>query len=84
MSDDLRYRGYRIVSDVRKVAEPPLWTGKAAVVQPADNNGIERVYPVFAPRCFVSEESASDYLITEAKKWVDMQLRKQLSHEVTP
>ena len=48
MSDDLRYRGYRIVSDVREVLGTRTWLGKVAGVQPADESGIERVHGIFA------------------------------------
>jgi hypothetical protein len=68
MSNDLTYYGYRIVSDVREVPGTRTWMGKAAVVQPADAFGIERVHPIFADACFITEKAASDYLIAEAKK----------------
>lgn len=76
MSDDLTLCGYRIVCDVHEVPGTRIWMGKAAVVQPADENGIERVHRIFAPCCFISEKSATDYLIVEAKKWIDPQIRK--------
>lgn len=50
MSDDLTLCGYRIVCDVRKVAGTPIWMGKAAVVEPADAFGIERVHHIFGTR----------------------------------
>lgn len=82
MSDDLTYCGYRIVYDVREVPGTRIWTGKAAVVQPADAYGIERVHPIFASRSFIGENSASGYLIAEAKKWIDNQISNPIGNEI--
>lgn len=74
MSDDLTLFGYRIVCDTREVPGTPIWLGKAAVVQPADCLGVERVHRILGDACFTSEKAVSDYLIAEAKKWIDNQL----------
>lgn len=81
MSDDLTYCGYRIVCDVREVPGMRTWMGKAAVVQPADEFGIERIHSIFADACFTTEKAVSDYLIAQAKKWIDKQIG-QLRNEV--
>jgi len=82
MSDDLTLCGYRIVCDAREVPGTRIWIGKAAVVQPADAFGIERVHSIFADACFTTEEAASDYLIAEAKKWIDNQTRNPIRNEI--
>jgi len=74
MSDDLTLCGYRIVCDVRVVPDTRIWMGKAAVLEPADDRGIERVHHVFATTCFTSEKAAFDHLVTNAKKWIDKQI----------
>lgn len=80
MSDDLTLRGYRIVCDVREGPGMRTWMGKAAVVQPADEFGIERVHHIFADACFTTEKAAFDYLIADAKKWIDSQIGNQLGN----
>ena len=75
--DDLAYRGYRILSDIREVSGMRIWMGKAAVVAPADISGIERVSPIFAGTPFETEKAAYDYLIAEARKWIDKQILSQ-------
>jgi len=82
MSDDFTLCGYRIVCDVREVPGTRIWTGKAAVVQPADASAIERIHPLFADACFTTEKAASDYLIAQAKKWIENQIRNQIRNEV--
>jgi hypothetical protein len=82
MSDDFTFCGYRIVYDVREVPGTRIWTGKAAVVQPADENGIERVHPITAAACFISEKAVSNFLVAEAKRWVDSQIGNQLRSEL--
>ena len=81
MSDDFTFCGYRIVYHVRDVPGTRIWTEKAAVVQPADENGIERVHPIFAAACFTSEKTVSNFLIAEAKKWVGSQIGNPLRSE---
>lgn len=83
ISDDLTYRGYRIVCDVRQVPSTRIWMGKAAVVEPADAYGIERVSPIFTADCFSNKKAACDYLITEAKQWIEKQITNQLTNEIT-
>ena len=78
MPDNLTYCGYRILSDVREVAGTGIWMGKAAVVEPPDASGIERVSPIFTGTSFNTEKAAYDYLIAEAKKWIDSQSLRQL------
>ena len=81
--DNLMHCGFRIFYDVREVPGTGIWMGKAAVVEPADASGIERVSPIFTGNCFTAENAARDYLIAEAKKWIDRQIRHQLKNEVT-
>jgi hypothetical protein len=82
MSDDFTFCGYRIVYDVHEVPGTRIWTRKAAVVQPADGNGIERVHPITAAAFFTSEKAVSNFLIAEAKRWVDSQIGNQLRSEL--
>ncbi len=72
---DVFYRGYRIVSAVEETPGTGFWKGKAAVVEPADASGLERVHRVVAITYFRTEKTASDFLVAEAKKWVDGQRR---------
>lgn len=84
MSDDVTYRGYRIVYDVREVPGTKLWTGKGAAVEPADAAGIERVSLIFTPPCFFSSDKAAyDCVVSEAKKWINKQMRNDINNEVT-
>ncbi len=77
MLNDVTLCGYRIVCDVREVSDTRIWVGKAAVVQPADKFGVERVQQhIFPDSCFTSEKAAFDYLIADAKKWIDQQINK--------
>jgi hypothetical protein len=71
MVPDVFYRGYRIVSDVEEIARTGFWKGKAAVVEPADTTGVERVHPVVATAYFRTEKAAIDFIVAEAKKWID-------------
>ncbi len=71
MPPDVFYRGYRIVSDIQE--EPGIGDCKvkAAVVMPADASGIERVHPLVRGVYVRSEKEASDFVLAEAKKWID-------------
>ena len=71
MLPDVYYRGYRIVWDTRRSAGTVFWTGKAAVVLPADAQGVKRIHRITGNHYFLSEEDARDQLINEAKEWID-------------
>ncbi len=75
-NDDAMLCGYRIVCDVREVTGTRIWMGKAAIVQPADKFGVERVQRIFPDSCFTSEKVALEYLVTEARKWISQQIKK--------
>lgn len=71
MVPDVFYRGYRIVSDVQEEPGTGFWKARAAVVKPANATGVERVHRVVSTAYFSSEKAACDFLIAEAKKWID-------------
>jgi hypothetical protein len=71
MTPDVAYRGYRIVSEIEEIPGTGFWKGKAAVVEPADASGVERVHPITATAYFRTEKAASDFIVAEAKKWID-------------
>jgi hypothetical protein len=71
MTPDVYYRGYRIVSEIEEVPRTGFWKGKAAVVEPTDACGVERVHPITATAYFRTEKAANDFIIAEAKKWID-------------
>ncbi|MGE5304079.1 MAG: hypothetical protein ACM3TN_12260 [Alphaproteobacteria bacterium] len=71
MLTDVHYRGYRIVWDTRRRPNTVFWTGKAAVVLPADVMGVKRIHRITGDHYFLSEEDARDQLINEAKEWID-------------
>jgi len=82
MSDDFTLFGYRIVRDVREVPGTRIWVGEAAVVEPADAFGVERVHSILVDAFFTTEKAASDYLIAEAKKWIKNQIRNQITNVI--
>jgi hypothetical protein len=71
ISNEVHYRGYRIVWDARRVPGMLFWTGKVAVVLPIDAANIERVHRVHSSDYFLSEEDARDHLIGAARQWID-------------
>ncbi len=71
MVPDIFYRGYRIVSDAKEEPAGGFWRAKAAVVEPADASGVERVHPIGTIGWFRTEQEAIDFFVAEAKKWVD-------------
>lgn len=71
MLTDVHYRGYRIVWDARRQPDTVFWTGKAAVVLPADALGVKKIHRITGGEHFLNEEDARDYLINEAKEWID-------------
>ena len=71
MLPDIQYRGHRIVWDTRRQPDAVFWTGKAAVVLPADSLGVKRIHPITGDDYFLSEEDARDQLINKAKEWID-------------
>ncbi len=78
MAPDVIYRDYRIVLDVKQEPGTGFWEAKAAVVEPADASGVEKVHPMEAIGYFLIEKAATEFIdriIVEAKKWIDGQLR---------
>ena len=74
MLPDVYYRGYRIVWDTRQPSGIVFWTGKAAVVMPADASGVKRIQRVGGSGYFSSETEARDHLLSEAKQWIDNEI----------
>ncbi len=68
---DVEYRGNRIVWDARQLPGTCFWTGRAAVVLPADVTGIKRIYRIPDSDPFESEQAVRDHLIGAAKDWID-------------
>lgn len=68
---DVEYRGHRIVWDTRRVEGTFFWTGRAAIVAPADLSGIKSVYKIRIHTHFLSEDEVRDHLIAEAKNQID-------------
>jgi hypothetical protein len=68
---DVEYRGNRIVWDARQLPGTSFWTGRAAVVLPADFTGVKRIYRIPDSNAFESEEAVRDHLIGAAKDWID-------------
>jgi hypothetical protein len=71
MLTDIHYRGYRIVWDARQLAGTLFWTGKAAVVLPANASGVKGIHRITGSDYFLSEEDARDHLISAAKEWIE-------------
>ena len=74
MLPDVYYRGYRIVWDTRQPSGIVFWTGKAAVVMPADASGVKKIQRVGGSGYFLSEAEARDHLLSEAKQWIDNEI----------
>jgi hypothetical protein len=68
---DVEYRGYRIVWDARQIEGTSFWTGRAAIVSPADVSGVKSVYKISVNAYFASEEEARDHFIGAAKDRID-------------
>ncbi len=76
MVPDTVYRGYRIVSDINHDPGTGFWRAKAAVVEPPDGSGVEKVHPMGAIAYLRTEKAALEFIdeiITEAEKWIDAQ-----------
>ena len=71
MLADVEYRGHRIVWDGRQVDGSPFWTGRAAIVSPADISGVKSVYKIRVDVYFATEREVKDYLIGLAKERID-------------
>jgi hypothetical protein len=71
MPADVEYRGHRIVWDARQVEGTAFWTGRAAIVSPADISGIKSVYKIRVNAYFVTEREVRDHLIGMAKDRID-------------
>ncbi len=73
MVPDVLYRDYRISFDVEEAPLEGFWKVQAAVVKAADATRVERGHLVIASQYFSSEKAAIDFIIAEAKKWIDTQ-----------
>lgn len=71
MLTDVHYLGYRIVWDTRRQPGTFFWTGKAAVVSPANALGVKKIHRINVSDHCLGEEEARDQLINEAKEWID-------------
>ncbi|MGE5304051.1 MAG: hypothetical protein ACM3TN_12120 [Alphaproteobacteria bacterium] len=71
MPADIQHRGHRIVWDARQVDGTLFWTGRAAIVSPADISGVKRVYKIKINVYFATEKEVRDHLIATAKERVD-------------
>ncbi len=71
---DVEYRGNRIVWDARPVPGTSFWTGRAAVVLPADFTGVKKIYRIPDSDPYESEQAVRDHLIGTAKDWIDCKI----------
>lgn len=68
---DVEYRGHRIVWDTRRVEGTSFWTGRAAIVAPADLSGVKSVHKIRINKHFASEKQVRDHLIDAARNQID-------------
>ncbi len=76
MVPDVFFRGYRIARDIDHDYRTGFWKSKAAVVEPADALGVEKVHTIAVTGYFGTQKAALDFLddiITEAQQWIDTQ-----------
>jgi hypothetical protein len=59
------------VWDTRRQPGEFFWSGKAAVVLPADASGVKKIQRINGRHYWLSEEDARDQLIHAAKEWID-------------
>ena len=71
MPADVQYRGHRIVWDARQVDGTPFWTGRAAIVSPADIAGVKSVYKIRVNDYFTTEREVGHHLVAVAKDRID-------------
>jgi hypothetical protein len=71
MPADVEYRGHRIVWDARQIEGTAFWTGRAAIVSPADISGIKSVYKIRVSAYFATEREVRDHLIAVARDRID-------------
>lgn len=71
VSNEVHYRGCRIVWDARRAPDNLFWTGKVVVVMPTDAANTATVHRVHRSDYFLSEADARDHLIGAAKDWID-------------
>jgi hypothetical protein len=77
--EDVLYRGYRIVWDTRQLSETGFWTGKVAVVLPADGSGVRHVRKIGEGIYAATEEAARTCFIGMAKEWIDCNIGREKS-----
>jgi hypothetical protein len=71
MPGDVEYRGHRIVWDARRVEGTSFWTGRAAVVSPANISGVKSVYKIKVNAYFATEKEVRDHFVGAAKERID-------------
>ncbi len=73
---DVLYLGYRIVFDIEEIPRTGFWKGKAAVVKPMGTSGAETFHQILSTTYFRSEKAANDFILAEAKRWIDAECRR--------
>jgi hypothetical protein len=81
---DVEYRGHRIVWDARHVEGTSFWTGRAAVVSPADISGVKSVYKIRVNAYFATEREVRDHLVAVAKDRIDNGLENEIPPALDP
>jgi len=81
---DVEYRGHRIVWDARQVEGTAFWTGRAAVVSPADTSGVKSVYKIRVNAYFATEREIRDHLVAVAKDRIDNGLENEIPPALDP
>jgi hypothetical protein len=64
------YRGYTVQWEIISSPDAQAWNAKVGIVSPPDASGFCKIISITGSR-FKSVSGARDYVIREAKKWVD-------------
>jgi hypothetical protein len=64
------YCGYTVHWDTMCPSGNQSWNAKAGIVSPPDRSGFCRIISITGSQ-FASESAARDYVVREAKKWID-------------
>ena len=78
--DALEYRGYRIIWDVRELTGTGLWRARAAVTVPPPVSPSEPIHSLDG-FYFANSKQAMDYVIDEAKRWIDKMIETEGSFQ---
>lgn len=81
---DVEYRGHRIVWDARQIEGTSFWTGRAAVVSPANVSGVKSVYKIRVNAYFASEKEVRDHFVGVAKDRIDNGFENITSSALAP